>query len=66
METVERMESIFALEAFTAYSTPYAYYKEIRVSPKIRVDLLASGTLSQTVHLENFTTALQSMQGVVN
>jgi len=32
-------------------------FTEISVSPKIRVDLPASGTLSQTPDLENFTTA---------
>ena len=40
---------------FLVWELPELYYKQIRILPEIR--LLPSGTLSQTVDLENFATA---------
>jgi len=44
---------------------PTLCYKEIGVSPKIRVLSTSSGTLSQTLDLENFATASRSYASAV-
>ena len=43
---------------------PTLYFKEIRVSPKLMV--LPSGTLTQTLDLENFATAYRSSKCVID
>ena len=51
--------------AWELHSTlPTLCFKEIKVSPKIRV--LPSGTLPQTLDLENFATMSQSLKCVIN
>jgi len=44
---------------------PTLYYKEIRVSPKNKGTLIPSGTLLQTLDLENFSTAHRSSKRVI-
>ena len=52
----------FAREFLSTH--PTLYFKEIRVSPKLMV--LPSGTLTQTLDLENFATAYRSSKCVID
>ena len=56
------------IQLLLAWRLPSTYptlcCKEIRVTPKISV--LPSGTLSQTLDVENFATVSRSSLGVVN
>jgi len=62
IETVEQIELILAWELFSTY--PTLCCKEIQVPSKIRVH--SSGTLLQTLDLENFATTYRSPKRVIN
>jgi len=62
IETDERMGLVLARESLSTY--PTLCYKEIKVPLIIRV--LLSGTLLQTLDLENFATAYRSWKRIIN
>jgi len=55
LETTGRIELVLAWQLLSTYLTPC--FKEIRVDIRPKIRVLPSGTLSQTLDLENFATA---------
>ena len=64
VETVERFGLVLAWELLSTYHTPC--FKEIDVHIPSKIRVLPSGTLLQTLDLENFVTAYRSVKHVIN
>jgi len=64
VETVERFGLVLAWELLSTYHTPC--FKEIDVHIPSKIRVLPSGTLLQTLDLENFVTAYRSLKHVIN